>query len=121
MLLRASSQRESFEATLSAVTAQTGDGGVPDGDLLRELTEAAIYGHWDTLATIKELAHNRIGPQATTDVLVVAAAFNGITRVADATGTPLDESTAKATHTMRADTGIAEYDYSRKTQRYALK
>jgi len=52
------------------------------------------------------------------DTLVVASAFNGITRVADATGIPLDDSTMLATAQLRKDTGIEEFDYAKKSARY---
>ena len=60
-----------------------------------------------------------MGAQETTDALVVAAAFNGITRVADATGIPLDETTATTTVELRASTGIDSFDYTEKSVRYA--
>ena len=118
MLLRASGEREGFAPQLHAVTAASGDGAVPAGDLLRELTETAIRSEWAALATARRRGHELLGAQATTDVLTVAAAFNGITRVADATGIPLDSSTAQATVALRADTGIAEFAYDRKSARY---
>ena len=40
------------------------------------------------------------------DALLVAAGFNGITRVADAIGIPLEEHTASATESLRADARI---------------
>ena len=85
---------------------------------MRELTEAAIHSNWAALAEVRQRAHVRMGPQAVTDALVVAAAFNGITRVADATGTPLDPSTHEVTASMRQETGIEQFDYTQKTGRY---
>ena len=45
--------------------------------------------------------------------------LNGITRVADATGIPLDEHTAATTVEMRNATGIDQFDYAEKSARYA--
>ncbi len=59
-----------------------------------------------------------MGEQAVVDTLVVASAFNGITRVADATGIPLDDSTLQATTQLRNDTGIDQFEYAVKSARY---
>jgi hypothetical protein len=59
-----------------------------------------------------------MGQQQAVDVLVVASAFNGITRVADATGIPLDENTSAATGELRASVGLDAFDYSHKTARF---
>ena len=47
-----------------------------------------------------------IGPEATRDAILVAAGFNGITRVADAIGIRLDSRTANASVGLRATIGI---------------
>jgi len=59
-----------------------------------------------------------MGAQQCIDALTVAAAFNGITRVADATGIPLDHNTDGSTAALRSATGIDEFHYSAKTARY---
>jgi hypothetical protein len=51
---------------------------------------------------------------------VVASGFNGITRVADATGIPLDENTQQMTVDMRESTGIERFNYTEKSDRYDL-
>ena len=40
------------------------------------------------------------------DALLVAAGFNGITRVADSIGIPLEDHTASSTEALRATVGI---------------
>ncbi len=52
------------------------------------------------------------------DCLVVASAFNGITRVADATGIPLDENTEATTADMRAAVGLDAFAYVAKSARF---
>jgi hypothetical protein len=117
MLLRASGEREQGDYDLHSVTADAGDSGVAHSDLLRALTEQAISSDWAQLAATREHASRAMGAQQTVDALTVAAAFNGITRVADATGIPLDPVTAEETVEMRARTGIDEYAYERKSAR----
>ena len=56
--------------------------------------------------------------QQVTDALVVASAFNGITRVADATGIPLTPIPQKQQSEMREQTGIQRFDYTEKSARY---
>jgi len=67
---------------------------------------------------LKAAATATLTPQQITDVLTVAAAFNGITRVADATGVPLDPETERATETLREDTGIQRFAYTEKSARF---
>ena len=69
---------------------------------------------------LREQAKQTLGAQQVTDAVVVAAAFNGITRVADATGIPLDSHTADATQQLREETGIQRFSYLEKSARYDL-
>ena len=119
MLLRASSQQENREVDLNSVTHDDLDSGVEHSQHLRALTEATIQNDWLRLGAIRQQAEAVMGAQTTVDALVVASAFNGITRVADATGIPLDESTENSTSEIRETTGIARFDYSEKSARYA--
>ncbi len=82
------------------------------------MTEALI-GHAPDLDAIVARASENLGAQVAIDAVTVAAGFNGITRVADATGIPLDESTAERTAAMRETTGIERFNYNEKTERYA--
>lgn len=118
MLLRASGERDNRAYDLSAVTDDRGDSGVPHSDVIRALTEAAVGNRWDALASLREAASRMLGEQAMVDVLTVAAGFNGITRVADATGIPLDERARAATEDMRAAVGIDRFHYAHKSARY---
>ncbi len=118
MLLRVSGERDATDYDLGAVTRDSGDTGVPHSDWLRKLTEATIAGEWQSLEELRGDAAAVLGAQQTTDVLTVAAAFNGITRVADATGIPLDDNTADTTTELRASTGIDNFAYAAKSARY---
>lgn len=118
MLLRASGQRENRNFNLNAVNEADSDPGVDHAGHLRRLTEAAISSRWQELAAVRDEAAVAMGEQVMVDALTVAAGFNGITRVADATGIPLDPTTQKATGSMRAETGIDTFDYTAKSARY---
>lgn len=121
MLLRASGERDDRAYALSAVTSGQGDSGVPDSDTIRALTEATVANRRDELAGLRESAAAVLGEQAMVDVLTVAAAFNGITRVADATGIPLDDNVVPATEELRAAVGIDRFDYHEKSARYDME
>ncbi|HIC33266.1 MAG TPA: hypothetical protein EYO78_00580 [Gammaproteobacteria bacterium] len=118
MLLRASGQPDQKDYDLNSVTDGHIDPGVDFGHWLRSLTEAAIRNRWDDLATIRDQAGAAMGTQSMVDALVVASGFNGITRVADATGIPLDENTQQMTVDMRESTGIERFNYAEKSDRF---
>lgn len=119
MLLRASGEREGRTYDPAAVTHADRDSGVDHGRHLIALTDAALELDPAAVATARAAAVPELGEQEAVDALVVAAAFNGITRVADSTGIPLDESTLQGTVDLRADAGIDAFDYASKAARYA--
>jgi len=120
MLLRASGQPDQKDYDLNSVTDDHADSGVDFGHWLRSLTEATIQNRWDDLAPIRDQADVAMGTQSMVDTLVVASGFNGITRVADSTGIPLDENTQQMTIDMRESTGIERFNYAEKSDRYDL-
>ena len=105
---------------MASVTAAQTTVGVAFEEELRGLSDAAIHGDWAKLKVLRAQAAKTLGAQQMTDALVVAAAFNGITRVADATGIPLDPHTAATTEQMREQTGIQRFSYLEKSARYDL-
>ena len=118
MLLRASGERDNTAYDLNAVTDASHDSGVASATWMRQLTELAISSDWARLPATLAAASEEMGRQQAVDVLVVASAFNGITRVADATGIPLDVNTSASTGEMRASVGLDAFDYSQKTARF---
>jgi len=55
-----------------------------------------------------------LGAAALVDAAAVAALFNGIDRVADATGIPLEDEKAVSTAEIRAAIGIDEFAKSKR-------
>lgn len=117
-MLRVSSQNEGFNANLKAVTSENEDSGVLHSNLLRKLTESTILRRWDELDDLRKEAIDKLGVQATIDALSVASGFNGITRVADATGIPIDPYEDELGSYMRSGIGVNAFHYSEKSARY---
>ena len=118
MLLSLSGDKTGKRFNLNAVNTPSGLAGVEDEHWLRLVTELTMTKDWEKLSHTREEACRIIGEQKVVDTLVVASAFNGITRVADATGIPLDHDTEKNTAQMRNDTGIQSFNYDEKSTRY---
>ena len=113
MLLRGSGEFE-----LQSVMDTAIESGVEHGHLLGQLVDATISRHWEEVAEFRAQCVDAMGAQETVDAIAVASAFNGITRIADATGIPLDPGPAEATATMRAELAIDDFAYSEKSRKY---
>lgn len=114
LLLRASGEFE-----LEAVMDSKRVSGVEHGELLSQLVDAVIARQWETVDALREEAIQTMGAQQTVDALGVVAGFNGITRIADATGIPLDAGPAESTAQMRDELRIDDFEYDEKSRRYA--
>ncbi|MEM8923624.1 MAG: hypothetical protein AAGD35_08965 [Actinomycetota bacterium] len=86
------------------MVGRTGHGSVTEGDLLVRFAEAVHSG--DDLDVVRDQLIDRLGPAAMIDAAAVCANFNMMVRIADGTGTPLDEGTATATDEMRDRLGL---------------
>ena len=95
-------------------------GAVIDGNPIASLPHASeLLAFADSaLGNDKaELAHCRrnlvvIGSPSLVDAAAVIAGFNGITRIADATGIPLEDAKALQTKDLRAELSIDSYQRS---------
>ena len=101
MLLRASGQQIDHVYDIGAIRDTTLDSGVEHGTVILQLTDALIDNRLDDLETLRTNAFRVMSKQTTIDALTVASAFNGITRVADATGIHLDSNTENSTEDIR--------------------
>ena len=88
----------------------TGDAtsGVKAGVVLAAFAEAIITGD-DILAQARSAVVAALGEAAMIDAAAVVAGFNGITRIADATGIPLEDKKADETTDWRQSLGIDAY------------
>ena len=90
-----------------------GESGVPQGALLIEFAEAVLGSDDGRLARGRAALLDAMGPEALVDAAGVAGLFNAIDRVADATGTPLDDKTLADTEGLREELRINDFAASR--------
>ena len=107
MLLRASSREVGREADLRGTVGE-GDGGVEHGELLAQFAEAVTRGSAD-LDTIRQRLLAAVGPERFVEAAATVGIFNGLVRVADSTGIPLDGRTLEASAAAREDLGLNEF------------
>lgn len=73
------------------------------------LAEAVVRADADDLAEARRALEQALGPEAVADAVAVAANFERMVRIADATGIPLDAPVAALTEDLRQDLGIDGY------------
>ncbi len=83
--------------------------GVPHGRELLALAEAVVRGDDRELAAARAAAQAALGPDAFVEAAAVAANFERMVRIADATGIPLDAPVDAMTASLRADLGIDRF------------
>lgn len=110
MLLRASGEHEDQAIDLDAVNGEAdGDGGIPGGALLVAFAEAVVADDEAALAQARSAVADALGGPALVDSCGVAATFNAIDRVADATGIPIDEARVEPSAGLRDRLGIDRF------------
>ncbi len=113
VLLRVSSEAIGEKAELEGAMGD-GDGGVPHGEALARFAEAATRGSDDLDAARSELI-GAVGAEAFIEAAATVGIFNGLVRVADATGTPLDDGTRDDSVEFRAKLGLNEFGSANNT------
>lgn len=117
MLLRRSGEMQQENYDLTGITGE-GTIGVENEETLNAIAEAVFYADARDLEKTRELATLKIGEQQLVDAFAVASAFNGITKVANATGIPLDARTEEVTVELRQSAGIDDYSDAFKSSQY---
>ena len=107
-MLRASIEQNEADYDLNGVIGE-GDGGIPEGALLIEFAETVVGKNQARISRVRGQILTKLGPAALVDAAGVIATFNAIDRVADATGTPLEEERIESTAALRADLGIDRF------------
>jgi len=101
---------ESDDFEISAVAgSENGDGGVAGGAILTRYAEAvhrAGGGHDVDLEPITAEMIDTVGEAGLVDAAAICANFNMMVRIADGTGTPLDEGTIEVSAELRQDLNL---------------
>jgi hypothetical protein len=105
-LLRESSKAKGEAYDLALMTGAGGDGNIPNGGLLVAFTDAVMGADDAALSERRDEVRARMGDAALVDAAAVVSAFNGFTRIADATGIPIEEAKAQSTADFRSALGI---------------
>ncbi len=110
MLLRASGQASGEDYDLSAIHGDGSDGGgVAAGVELFAFADALLSDDEATLVQAREALRAAVGDAGLVDAAGVAATFNAIDRIADATGIPLEEVKAEVSADFREALNIGGY------------
>lgn len=111
MLLRASGQINGDEYDLHALTGgeAAGASGVPHERALLALAEAVVGGGDDAIREARERVIAALGADAFVEAAAVAANFERMVRIADATGIALDREVDMLTASYREDLGVTGY------------
>lgn len=105
-MLRESSKAKGEDYDLSLLTGAQGDGAIPHGALLIAFTDAVMKYDEPEAAKQRAEIRARMGDDALVDASAIIAAFSGFTRIADATGIPLEDAKAETTADFREALGI---------------
>ena len=85
------------------------DIGVPHAPEFVAFADAAISSKVSSLDLTRAALVKVVGVEAMIDAAAVIAGFDGITRIADATGIPLEPPKAEQTSDLRASLHIDEF------------
>ena len=105
MLLRASSNAVGAEVDLSATVEDAAGGGVEHGELLTAFAEAVVRAT-DDLDVARSRVLEALGPAKFVEAAATVGIFNGLVRVADSTGIPIDAITLERTADVRGELGF---------------
>lgn len=83
--------------------------GVPHAPELLAFAEAALAFDAAQIRRTRIALLDAVGEAAMVDAAGVIAGFNGITRIADATGIPLEDAKAEQSASWRATLGIDRF------------
>jgi hypothetical protein len=108
-LLRASGQFNNDTYELGAVMHGDGFVGVAAGNDLIAFADAAVRRDEDVILRSRESITHALGMAAMLDAAAVIGGFDGITRIADATGIPLEPEKANTTADFRTALAIDRF------------
>jgi hypothetical protein len=115
MLLRASGESQGLAYDLRAISKQGFASGVEHGDLLIEFADAVMNADGERLDAARSAVLDQMGSKALVECAAVAANFNQMVRIADATGIPIDSMAIGLTAATRETLDINHFKSARNT------
>lgn len=110
MALRGSAQNAGKEIKLEAVMGQDADDcGIDNACALIAFVEAFINRDATTLAQARTVLVGETGSDAMIDAAAVAANFQRMVRIADATGIPIDKQVEEMTRDIQQQLGLRRF------------
>ena len=111
MMLSVSMQIQGQDVDLTGIIdgADAVDDAIPHGKVLTRFVEALLGGAEDEITIARGHLIEAVGGDAFVDACGVIGHFERMTRVADATGIPLDAATVAGTVQIREDLGLNDY------------
>lgn len=109
-MLRASSDHNGDDIDLNILTSGLPDNaGIEHSDLLIAFAEAVLADNASEMSAARSALQAAMGDDALVDAAGIIGMFNGLDRVADATGAQLEDWKAADTADMRAAIGIDSF------------
>jgi len=89
--------------------------GIAHAEVLLAFAEAAVQGEEGRLAAARQAVLDALGPEALVDAAAVVGNFERMTRIADATGIPLDAPVHALSQDLRDELGVDAFGSARNT------
>jgi len=116
MALRGSAQKGGKEIKLEAVMGQEADDcGIDNARALIAFVETFINRDAAALAQARTVLVGEMGSDAMIDAAAVAANFQRMVRIADATGIPIDPQVSQMTRDIQQQLGLRRFPSARNT------
>lgn len=118
MALRGSAKNAGKEINLRVVLGEHAeDSGIKHARALVDFAEAFMMRDEEILARDRTALVNEMGVEAMVDAAAVAANFQRMVRIADATGIPVDSQMNRMTRDIQEELGLRRYPSARNTPR----
>ena len=97
-----------MDVAIEATVGRDATGGIEHGDLLVAFGEAVTLGT-DRVDSARSALREAMGHAATVEAAGIVGIFNGLVRVADFSGIPLDDDTLHGSTDFREALGLNAY------------
>ena len=116
MALRASAKNAGDKIDLRVVLGENPDQcGIANAATLTAFVETFMVHDKAALAAVRDALITEMGAEAMVDTAAVTANFQRMTRIADATGIPLDEQMHQMTQDIQQKLGLKRFPSARNT------